>query len=138
MPEPVGIAPSWRNIVRSSRYNPMLDYLSVGDPVDVTCSTANRAGPGTVTPKLRRVIGPRPGRARRDPVTISQQIRERPLPVGHRSHDTFDRFLEALSSLLGLRLGLVVHDVFGDQICEVDRPIVAAVVETTNYVRDAL
>jgi hypothetical protein len=56
----------------------MLDYLSVGDPVDVTCSTATRAGPGPLPPKLRRVIGPRPCRARRDSVTISQQIRERP------------------------------------------------------------
>jgi len=45
---------------------------------------------------------------------------------------TFDRFLEALSSLLGLRLGLVVHDVFGDQVREVDRPVVPALVETTN------
>ena len=74
-------------------------------------------------PELRRLIGARPGRARRDPVTISQQIRDCPLRVGHRSHDTFDRFLEALSSLLGLRLGLVVHDVFGDQVCESIDPL---------------
>jgi hypothetical protein len=37
-----------------------------------------------------------------------------------------------LSPLLGLRFGLVVHDVFGDQVCEVDRPVVPALVETTN------
>jgi hypothetical protein len=53
----------------------MLDHLSFGDPIDVDMlDRESRWSGDRYPPELRRLIGARPGRARRDPVTISQQI----------------------------------------------------------------